>query len=178
MRAAILCRASTGPGTWEVLSFLICRMGNSPQDCSTAWASPGALVGPVNSEVLQTGMGTGVAAEGELHAWTLGWNHFPDRMPFCLLCCADIQPLVESDSLRSGQGLGGRGCGQGGVKPLMKILGPKVKAQGLGEAVAARVTPILPVNLQGLSFPRARRAPAPHHPYLPPTTLESHRLCQ
>lgn len=57
LRAAILCRASTGPGTWEVLSFLICRMGNSPPRLLHSLGESRALVGPVNSEVYRLGWG-------------------------------------------------------------------------------------------------------------------------
>ena len=48
---------STRPGTWEVLSFLICRMGNSPPRLLRSQGASRALVGVVNSEVYGLGWG-------------------------------------------------------------------------------------------------------------------------
>lgn len=52
-----------------------------------------ALVGVVGYEVCGLGGGLGWQQGQGLLARILGWNNFPNRRPFSLLRCAEIQPF-------------------------------------------------------------------------------------
>lgn len=52
-----------------------------------------ALVGVLGYEVRGLGGGLGWQQGQGLLARILGWNNFPNRRPFSVLCCAEIQPF-------------------------------------------------------------------------------------